>query len=92
MTRSSHAVTASGLVLVTLLAWAWIGPMARDMYGPMTGLSAWMMTSRWDAPHLALLWLMWAVMMAAMMLPSALPLLLLYSGVLSRRPEAARLR
>jgi predicted metal-binding membrane protein len=52
--------------------------MARDMYGPMTGASAWMMTTTWDAPRLVLLWLMWAVMMAAMMLPSALPLLLLY--------------
>src|SRR5690606_27310545 len=59
--------------------------MARDMYGPMTGASAWMMRSRWDAPHLFLLWLMWAVMMAAMMLPSAAPLLLLYHGALSRR-------
>jgi hypothetical protein len=32
--------------------------MARDMYGPMTGASAWMMTPVWDAPHLLLLWAM----------------------------------
>ena len=51
--------------------------MARDMYGPMTGASAWMMTPRWDAPHLALLWAMWAVMMTGMMLPSAGPMILL---------------
>ena len=47
--------------------------MARDMYGPMTGASAWMMTLRWDVRHVLLLWLMWAVMMAGMMLPSASP-------------------
>jgi predicted metal-binding membrane protein len=47
--------------------------MARDMYGPMTGASAWMMTPVWDAPHLLLLWAMWAVMMTGMMLPSATP-------------------
>ncbi|HEX7085733.1 MAG TPA: DUF2182 domain-containing protein [Vicinamibacterales bacterium] len=72
------------------LAWAWIVPMARDMYGPMTGASAWMMRSTWDAPHLFLLWLMWAVMMAAMMLPSAAPLLLLYHGALGRRHGSGR--
>ena len=54
--------------------------MARDMYGPMTGASAWMMTREWDARHVFLLWAMWAVMMAGMMLPSAAPLLLLYGA------------
>ncbi len=54
--------------------------MARDMYGPMTGASAWMMTPQWDGPHLALLWAMWAVMMIAMMLPSATPMILLAGG------------
>jgi predicted metal-binding membrane protein len=59
--------------------------MARDMYGPMTGASAWMMTLQWDAAHVLLLWMMWAAMMAAMMLPSASPLLLMY-GLAARRP------
>jgi predicted metal-binding membrane protein len=65
------------LVLVPLVCWAWIVVMARDMYGPMTGASAWTMTPHWDAAHLLLLWAMWAVMMIAMMLPSATPLILL---------------
>lgn len=65
------------LVLVLLLSWAWIIVMARDMYGPMTGASAWTMTPVWDMPHLLLLWAMWAVMMTAMMLPSAVPMVLL---------------
>src|SRR5689334_6579458 len=58
--------------------------MARDMYGPMTGASAWMMTAQWDVAHLLLLWAMWAVMMTGMMLPSAAPLVLLY-GAAARR-------
>jgi predicted metal-binding membrane protein len=65
------------LILLPLVCWAWIVVMARDMYGPMTGASAWMMTPRWDAPHLLLLWAMWAVMMTGMMLPSATPMILL---------------
>jgi len=72
------------LILFPLVCWSWIVVMARDMYGPMTGASAWMMTLRWDAPHVLLLWAMWAVMMAGMMLPSAAPMLLLY-GVAARR-------
>ena len=55
--------------------------MGIDMYGSMTGASAWMMTPVWDAPHVLLLFLMWTVMMVAMMLPSVSPLLLIYSGV-----------
>jgi predicted metal-binding membrane protein len=73
--RSSTLVAL--LILVPLVCWAWIAVMARDMYGPMTGASAWTMTPHWDAPHLFLLWAMWAVMMIAMMLPSATPVILL---------------
>ena len=78
------------LALLPTVAWIWIVVMARDMYGPMTGASAWMMTPTWDGPHLLLLWAMWSVMMTGMMLPSASPLLLLY-GLAARRssPETS---
>src|SRR5262245_8469978 len=76
MTARSWPLVAV-LVLVPLVCWAWIVVLARDMYGPMTGASAWTMTPVWDAPHLALLWTMWAVMMTGMMLPSAAPAILL---------------
>src|SRR5215467_15684106 len=59
------------LILFPVACWAWIVAMARDMYGPMAGASAWMMIPRWDASHVLLLCLMWVVMMAGMMLPSA---------------------
>ena len=71
-------------IVVPLVAWLWIIVMARDMYGPMSGASAWMMTAVWDLRHLTLLWAMWAVMMTAMMLPSASPVLMLY-GTVARR-------
>jgi predicted metal-binding membrane protein len=90
MDRLSRLGVAGGIIVAIGLGWAWIVPMARDMYGPMTGASAWMLRSTWDTPHLLLLWLMWAVMMAAMMLPSAVPLLLLYDGVLRRRGAPGR--
>ena len=76
--------------LVSAACWAWIVVMARDMYGPMTGASAWMTTSVWDAPHLLLLASMWIVMMAAMMLPSIAPVLLLYGGTVRGGESPAR--
>src|SRR5437762_11134103 len=82
--RDDRAPLLVVLVAVPLFSWMWIVVMARDMYGPMTGASAWMMTTHWDAAHLLLLWAMWSVMMTAMMLPSAAPLILLY-GAAARR-------
>jgi predicted metal-binding membrane protein len=80
------------LLIVVTLCWSWIVPVARDMYGPMTGPAAWMMTARWDWPHLALLFAMWFAMMVGMMLPSALPTSLLYGRIIrsdSAAPHAA---
>jgi predicted metal-binding membrane protein len=81
----SHLFPTGLIVLfLPLAAWAWVVTMARDMYGPMTGASAWMMTLTWDFPHFLLLWAMWAVMMSGMMLPSASPTIVLY-GAMARR-------
>jgi predicted metal-binding membrane protein len=76
------------LVAIPLASWTWIVLMARDMYGTMDGASAWMMTSVWDWPHILVLWVMWAVMMTAMMLPTATPLILLYAAAARRSAEA----
>ena len=86
--RRDRVVIAAGLVTIVVLSWAWIVPMARDMYGPMTGPSAWMMTGMWNARFMFLLWCMWSVMMVAMMLPSASPMLLLYATVVRNRSSA----
>jgi predicted metal-binding membrane protein len=68
------------LALVTLASWAWIVLMADDMHGTMMGPSAWMMMAGWEVAYVLRLWVMWAVMMIAMMLPSATPFVLLYAG------------
>jgi len=88
MPQRDRPIVLGALAAATLLAWAWIVPMARDMYGSMNGSSAWMMTAEWDARHLALLFAMWIVMMAGMMLPSAAPVMLLYAGA-ARHNEPA---
>ncbi len=89
--RHERALLAAAIVATSALCWVWIVPMARDMYGAMTGPSAWMMTPVWDAPHVALLCAMWIVMMIGMMLPSAAPVLLMYAAIMRRSggPRAA---
>ena len=87
--RRDRVVLGAALAAVILLCWAWIVPMGRDMYGAMTGPSAWMMTTRWDAPRVVLLCAMWIVMMIGMMLPSAAPLVLLYARVVRQRSRGA---
>jgi predicted metal-binding membrane protein len=83
-----RVVMVSVLVVIPLASWIWIGLMARDMYGTMRGASAWMMSSVWDWPRILLLWVMWAVMMTAMMLPTATPLVLLYAAAARRHEDA----
>jgi predicted metal-binding membrane protein len=88
--RRDRWLIGAALAAATVLCWVWIVPMAVDMYGPMTGSSAWMMTPTWDLRHEVLLFAMWVVMMAGMMLPSAAPAFLIYAGVIRRSPDGAR--
>ena len=74
---------------VPIASWLWIVLMARDMYGPMNGAAAWMMTTAWNWPQILLLVAMWVVMMTAMMLPTAAPLILLYATAARRSAEPA---
>jgi predicted metal-binding membrane protein len=77
-------LSAAGLVaLVVLLAWVYLSWMDWGMRHMEMGASMWIMPRMvgWEAADLSLVFLMWAVMMAAMMLPSALPMILLVAKV-----------
>ena len=87
--RHERRVLMTAIVLVPVVCGAWIVPMALDMYGPMTGASAWMMTSAWNLRYTATLAAMWIVMMVGMMTPAASPALLIYAAVM-RRYEGPR--
>ena len=68
--RRQRGVTIAGLLIVTALAWAWI------VSGAGMGMT---MAMAWDAERLALTLAMWWVMMIAMMIPAAAPVVLLYA-------------
>jgi len=83
--RQRNAVLA-GLAGVTLLAWLYLAHMAWSMRSAMqAGIACEL--HPWSAGDALLTFLMWAVMMVGMMLPSAAPMSLIFSQV-SRKAAA----
>jgi predicted metal-binding membrane protein len=74
------------LVAVTAFAWAFVIWTTGNMSDPLVRL---MMpeTSAWSLLELFWVWVMWAVMMVAMMLPSAAPMALTFHRVANRRKD-----
>jgi predicted metal-binding membrane protein len=83
-----RAITGGGLALLTLLSWMWV------VTGAGTGMSTIAMTTfrfpppvvdgmamAWSPGYAVIMVMMWWVMMIAMMIPSAAPMILLYGRV-----------
>jgi predicted metal-binding membrane protein len=87
--RRDRAIVIAGLAAVCLLAWLYLVHSAHDMGGAdMAAMPGMVMTSAWSAREAALTFAMWAVMMAAMMLPSAAPMTLLFAAINGKRAAA----
>ena len=84
---ADRAFVIAGLAGAAACAWAYLVPASLDMYGRMDGAAAWMMEATWDGRYLLLVFLMWAVMMVAMMLPSALPSILVFQNAIRNDPK-----
>lgn len=95
-----HLLSRNGLIVggallaLVLMAWAWLlsqphVPMA-DMSGmDMPGMD--MDAGPWSSTYLAAAFAMWSVMMVAMMLPSAAPMILLHARIDRAGSESLRL-
>lgn len=79
---------AIGLVALTALSWSYLVFLSERM-GEMGSPFAMPMTSAWTAQQVTLMWTMWAVMMAGMMLPSAVPMVSAYAATV--RPGTSSL-
>ena len=98
--RRDRMILVAALVGVIAIAWIWI------VIGAGTGMSTVGMTRRsgmpditgmmmepaaWTLGYAAVMFAMWWVMMAAMMLPGAAPILLLFARVnLAEKPAIVR--
>jgi predicted metal-binding membrane protein len=77
------------ILAISLLGWLFLAWMAVDMSSEFAQLTM-PDSSSWSAANVLAVWFMWAVMMAAMMLPSALPMILTFVSVSTRAGERAR--
>ena len=89
--RRDRDIILSGLVGVTALAWLYLlylawGVQTMDMGS--VGMGAAMPQLRpWTAVDFVLMFLMWAVMMVAMMVPTAAPMILTFAAIRRKRHE-----
>ncbi len=84
--KRDRTIVVSGLVVISVLAWAYMVYLAWDMEH-MNMEMAMPRMQAWGALDLVLLFVMWAVMMVAMMVPSAGPLILIVAAINRKRQE-----
>jgi predicted metal-binding membrane protein len=82
--RRDRTVTLISLLAASLLAWAYLlsGAGMHSMSMPDMAMP---MATGWTASHFVLMLAMWGIMMVAMMLPSAAPMILLFATIERRR-------
>lgn len=84
--RRDRAVTLIALLTASLLAWTYLlFGAGMDMHSMSMPKMVMPMVSPWSPSYFALMLAMWAIMMAAMMLPSAAPMILLFATIERRR-------
>jgi predicted metal-binding membrane protein len=99
--RRDRLTVTAALLIVTLLAWAYVlwlaaaGDMAAMDMGAMDGMDMSGMAGAmapairtWAPADFAFMFAMWAVMMVGMMTPSVAPMVLLYAGVGRKASES----
>jgi predicted metal-binding membrane protein len=93
--KQDKTLILTGILLITSVAWVYMAYEAHAMYQTGICQCAGMKLSGpdlapWSIQTLAPLFLMWAEMMVAMMLPSAAPMILTFALVNRKRREQAR--
>jgi len=84
--QRDRMIVLSGVASIAILAWAYMAHMAWGRRGDGMDLAMLHMPA-WGIVDLALLFVMWVVMMVAMMVPTAAPMLLLFATI-NRRSRA----
>jgi predicted metal-binding membrane protein len=90
-TTSRLGLRAAGVLSLSVLAWAALAWLVIDMGHPLAQLTM-PASSHWSMAQAFAVWVMWAVMMAAMMLPSALPMILAFMKLGTDAAGVARAR
>jgi predicted metal-binding membrane protein len=92
LSRRDRLLIPACIVLITLLAWAYLLHLDRQMragmeHDQMMAAMGMTMDMPWSAADVFFTFAMWAAMMVGMMAPSASPMLLLFAGSLAGRRQ-----
>lgn len=87
--RRDRVVVAAGAAVIALLAWLHLLVLAAGMDHAMHAMTSAELTP-WSVQDVGLTFVMWVVMMVAMMVPSAAPVVLLFAVVQRKRLREAR--
>jgi len=82
--QKDRLLIISGLALITVLAWAYMLHMAWEMVGKGMDINL-ACLGHWGPGDLAHMFIMWSMMMVAMMIPSATPMIIIFSTVNRQR-------
>jgi predicted metal-binding membrane protein len=78
-------VILSALGVIVLLSWVYLFDMARGMDGTVSGAHCQSMAGEpWSAGYFIAMLVMWIIMMVGMMVPSAIPMILIYASVVRK--------
>jgi predicted metal-binding membrane protein len=89
LTRSERSIIAGALAVATFAAWfgSWLIASGMRVSGIDPAFVAYLCAAPWSLADLAAVALMWIAMMAAMMLPSAGPMVNAFATIAKRRRE-----
>jgi len=86
--RRQRLLVSSGLAVIIALAWAYMFYLAGEMKSPEMGMEMGPPHMHvWGGVDFMLMFIMWTVMMVAMMTPSAAPMILLFAKVNQQRRQ-----
>jgi predicted metal-binding membrane protein len=88
---AARPMLSAAIVVASIAGWAALGWLAFDMGHPLAQLTM-PEGAQWMPANVAAIFAMWAIMMASMMLPSALPMTLTFVHLSTRQGERARAR
>ena len=91
--RRDRAIVGAALLVTALAAWLYLFRLSATMPGMEMADMPGMVMPRyhaWGVVDVVLLFVMWAVMMSAMMVPAAAPMVLTFAMVQRKRQEQAR--
>jgi len=89
-TRVDRWTLVAGVATLVAASWAWLAYQAWSMAHMDIVAMAMPSVGRWGPADLGLVLVMWVVMMVAMMVPTAAPVVLLYQRVVAGRDASAR--